>query len=199
MTTKIIGIGDAGCEFVFWMHRLNRKQSYETIAFNTYPQYQPSMSVADSFYLLGDGGGTGGNPMVGRQIGEANKDLFFNLLNGADRLILTAGMGGGLGTGASHVIAYVAREMRIPCVAVVSMPFDFEGTQRQQLAQLGVKSIEKFTEQVIALDATFIAQQAEASHQSRFVNLSIAMSDYYATLKQAVIQQIRLHLNANSL
>jgi cell division protein FtsZ len=94
--------------------------------------------------------GAGANPEVGRQAALEDRDRIVDLLRGADMLFLTAGMGGGTGTGAAPVVAAIAREMGILTVAVVTKPFDFEG-KRQKVAALGIEALKEHVDSLIII------------------------------------------------
>lgn len=188
---KIIGLGDAGCTFVNGVARWNNyPHPLRTIALNTHPQWDEHLRVDIAYVFENSGLGANGNPMLGRQIAEDNKDLLFDLLSGTDTVIITAGMGGGTGTGASHVVAYVARELHIPCIAVVTMPLDFEGSQRKQIADLGVQAIRKFADDVIVISADAIALNAQKNISPLVKGISLPIATYYETAAYLVLGKI---------
>jgi cell division protein FtsZ len=150
---KVVGIGGGGGNAVNYMHNKN-VEGVEFICANTDAQALHRLDV-DSVIQLGaeltKGLGAGTNPEVGREAAEENKDLIRDVLEGANMLFLTAGMGGGTGTGAIAVIAEIAKELNILTVAVVTKPFDFEGKKKQQVADLGVADLEKFVDSLIII------------------------------------------------
>ena len=100
---------------------------------------------------LTKGLGAGADPSVGKLSAEENKDRIQQILKGTDLLFITAGMGGGTGTGASPVIAKLAREMKILTVAVVTLPFSFEGKKKMDYALAGVEELRKYVDSIIVI------------------------------------------------
>ena len=95
--------------------------------------------------------GAGANPEVGREAAESEEDAIRSLLESADMVFITAGMGGGTGTGAAPVIARIAKEMEVPTVAVVTTPFKFEGGKRVKAAKAGIEQLTNFVDSIITI------------------------------------------------
>ena len=114
-----------------------------------------SRATSETVIQLGEeitkGLGAGANPEVGRQAAEENRDRIQEVFEGADMVFITAGMGGGTGTGAAPVFAEVAKEMGILTVAVVTRPFAFEGKKRMQLADEGLKRLSEYVDSLITI------------------------------------------------
>ena len=150
---KVIGVGGGGGNAVNHMVNSNIEE-VEFICANTDAQALRKLNV-DTVIQLGveltKGLGAGTNPDIGRQAAEENKDRIKEVLDGADMVFLTAGMGGGTGTGAIPVIASIAREMGILTVAVVTKPFLFEGKKKQNVAERGIIELEKFVDSLIII------------------------------------------------
>ncbi len=144
---KVMGVGGGGCNSVNYLY----KQGIKDVTFlvcNTDRQALGRSSVPAKLQL-GPGLGAGGKPEVAQGFAEQNKDRIHEALNdGTKMLFLTAGMGGGTGTGASSIVASVAKEMGILTVGIVTIPFEFEGTKKIQKAMIGVMQL---AEQVDAL------------------------------------------------
>ena len=140
---KVIGVGGGGSNAVHRMIQSGIK-GVEFIAMNTDVQVL-DLSPASKKVQLGAnltrGLGAGGNPEVGKSAAEESKNEIRKVLEGADMVFITAGMGGGTGTGAAPVIADLARELGALTVAVVTRPFMFEGPRRARLAEQGVTSL----------------------------------------------------------
>jgi cell division protein FtsZ len=140
---KVIGVGGGGSNAVHRMIQSGIK-GVEFIAMNTDVQVL-DLSTATKKVQLGAnltrGLGAGGNPEVGKNAAEESKTDIRKVLEGADMVFITAGMGGGTGTGAAPVIADLAREIGALTVAVVTRPFMFEGPRRARLAEQGVTSL----------------------------------------------------------
>jgi len=150
---KIIGVGGGGSNAVNSMIASNL-QGVEFIAVNTDAQALES-SLAHQRLQIGNsltkGLGAGANPEIGRQAALDDKDLIEDALKGADMVFVTAGMGGGTGTGASSVVAEIARELGILTAAVVTRPFMFEGNKRSRNAEQGIKELKKHVDAIIII------------------------------------------------
>ncbi|HVL39988.1 MAG TPA: cell division protein FtsZ [Fimbriimonadaceae bacterium] len=140
---KVIGVGGGGSNAVNRMIQ-SGIQGVEFVAMNTDVQVL-DLSEAERKVQLGAnltrGLGAGGNPEIGKSAAEESKNEVRKVLEGADMVFITAGMGGGTGTGAAPVIADLAREIGALAVAVVTRPFSFEGPRRARLAEQGVTSL----------------------------------------------------------
>jgi len=150
---KVVGIGGGGVNAVNRMIDAGLK-GVEFIAVNTDAQAL-LMSDADVKLDIGRqltrGLGAGSDPEVGRQAAEEHRDEIEEVLKGADMVFITAGMGGGTGTGAAPVVADLARELGALTVAVVTRPFSFEGPKRSKLAENGVTSLLGRTDTIITI------------------------------------------------
>ena len=145
---KVIGVGGAGGNAVEHMIR-EGVQGVEFICANTDAQALSQMSAGVKLQL-GPGLGAGGKPDVGREHANASREQIAEALRGAHMVFITAGMGGGTGTGAAPIVAEVARELGILTVAVVTKPFDYEG-KRMSLAEAGLKSLEESVDSLIVV------------------------------------------------
>jgi cell division protein FtsZ len=150
---KIIGVGGGGSNAVNRMVSANVR-GVEFITVNTDVQAL-KRSVASIRIQIGEqisrGLGVGGNPAIGRQAAEESKERIKEILIGADMIFITAGMGGGTGTGAAPIIAEIARSLGILTVGVVTKPFDFEHRIRQAQAEEGIKNLKSFTDTLIVI------------------------------------------------
>lgn len=150
---KVIGVGGGGSNAVNRMIE-NGVQGVEFITVNTDAQ---ALHLAKSEHRLqiGDkltrGLGAGANPEVGKKAAEESRDLIANTLKGADMVFVTAGMGGGTGTGAAPVIAEIARECGALTVGVVTRPFTFEGRKRSSHAELGIEGLKEKVDTLIVI------------------------------------------------
>jgi len=150
---KVIGVGGGGGNAVNHMVS-SHIEGVEFVCANTDAQALNRLDVESVIQLgaeLTRGLGAGTNPEVGREAAEENKDLIREVLEGANMLFLTAGMGGGTGTGAIPVIAEVAQELGILTVAVVTKPFNFEGAQKKRVAEAGIAELEKYVDSLIII------------------------------------------------
>ena len=150
---KVIGVGGGGGNAV--QHMLSAEiEGVEFICANTDAQALRSSSVRTVLQLGGDitrGLGAGANPEIGRQAALEDRDRISDLLEGADMVFITAGMGGGTGTGAAPVIAQIAREKGILTVAVVTRPFAFEGKRRMDCATHGIRELSQYVDSLITI------------------------------------------------
>jgi cell division protein FtsZ len=150
---KVIGVGGGGNNAVNRMIEDN-VQSVEFIAVNTDHQALVG-SKAGNKIQLGDkltrGLGAGGNPEIGMKAAQENKDEIAQIVSGADMVFVTAGMGGGTGTGAAPVIASIAREQGILTVGVVTKPFNFEGKVRMRNATNGIEELKKSVDTLVVI------------------------------------------------
>lgn len=150
---KVIGVGGGGSNAVNRMIE-NGVQGVEFITVNTDAQ---ALHLAKSEHKLqiGDkltrGLGAGANPEVGKKAAEESRELIANTLKGADMVFVTAGMGGGTGTGAAPVIAEIARECGALTVGVVTRPFTFEGRKRSTQAELGIEGLKEKVDTLIVI------------------------------------------------
>jgi len=149
---KVIGVGGCGSNAVDHMIH-NEMQGVEFICMNTDAQALKS-NKAETLLQLGPsitkGLGAGANPEIGREAALEDRDRIAELIQGSDMLFITAGMGGGTGTGAAPVVAQVAKEMGILTVAVVSKPFSFEG-KRLKAAQAGMEALSQHVDSLIVI------------------------------------------------
>jgi len=150
---KVIGVGGGGGNAVQHMVDANI-DGVEFICANTDSQALKGMSARTTLQIGADitkGLGAGANPDVGRQAAQEDRDRIAEVIEGSDMLFITAGMGGGTGTGAAPVVASVAREMGILTVAVVTKPFTFEGSRRLHVAHNGIKELSQYVDSLITI------------------------------------------------
>ena len=152
---RVIGVGGGGGNAVEHMLASN-VEGVEFFCVNTDYQALKSNSVrnVDAVQLgtnVTKGLGAGANPEIGRQAALEDRERLVDLLQGADMVFITAGMGGGTGTGASPVIAQIAREMGILTVAVVTKPFPFELKRRMTIAQEGIAELSEHVDSLITI------------------------------------------------
>ena len=148
---KVIGVGGGGCNAVNRMVEAGLK-GVEFIAVNTDRQAL-NRCLSETKIQIGEkltrGLGAGANPEIGQKAAEETLDEITSLLEGADMVFLTAGMGGGTGTGAAPIIAKAAKDMGILTVGVVTKPFTFEGAKRRRQAELGISFLKKYVDSLV--------------------------------------------------
>ena len=150
---KVIGVGGGGQNAVNRMIA-EAMQGIEFIAVNT-DQQALMLSQAPVRIRLGDkvtrGLGAGGNPNQGEKAAEESSDEIYSVIKGAEMVFITAGMGGGTGTGAAPVIARIAKEQGALTIGVVTRPFSFEGTPRQRAAEAGIERLKEHVDTLIVI------------------------------------------------
>jgi cell division protein FtsZ len=160
---KVVGCGGAGCNAVSRMIQVGLK-GVEFIAINTDAQ---ALFLCEADHRIHIGGnvtkglGAGANPEIGRKAVEENRSEVLAALEGADMVFITTGMGGGTGTGASPIVAELAREVGALSVAVVTKPFTFEGRARQIVAERGVQELSEKVDTLIVIPNDRLLQQVD--------------------------------------
>ena len=150
---KVIGVGGGGGNAVH--HMINSEvDGVEFICANTDAQALNNLKAKTILQLgsnITKGLGAGANPEIGRQAAIEDRDEIADVLSGADMVFITAGMGGGTGTGATPIVAEVAKEMGILTVAVVTRPFPFEGKKRSSIAEKGIAELSEHVDSLITI------------------------------------------------
>ena len=147
---KVVGVGGAGGNAVDHMIR-NTVQGVEFIAMNTDAQALAYGQAKNQIQLGASGLGAGAKPEAGRAAALEAREHIEEALQGAHMVFITAGMGGGTGTGAAPLVAEVAKQMGILTVAVVTKPFSFEGMKRMQTAESGIDELAQNVDSVIVI------------------------------------------------
>lgn len=150
---KVVGVGGGGNNAVNRMVAAN-VSSAEFVAINTDKQAL-LMSKATHRIQIGEkltrGLGAGSDPEIGQKAAEESKAVITEMLKGCDLVFITAGMGGGTGTGAAPVVAQIAKELDILTIAVVTKPFEFEGRKRMENAEKGIANLKKFIDTLVII------------------------------------------------
>lgn len=150
---KVIGVGGGGGNAVHHMIK-NQVSGVEFICANTDAQALNNLKAKTVLQMgsnITKGLGAGANPEIGRQAALEDRDEIAEILSGADMVFITAGMGGGTGTGGAPVVAEVAREMGILTVAVITRPFPFEGKKRALVAEEGIRLLSQHVDSLITI------------------------------------------------
>jgi cell division protein FtsZ len=180
---KVVGVGGGGGNAVNAMVRSNI-QGVEFILANTDMQTLDASPCPHKIRIgteLTRGLGAGSNPEVGKMAAEESREYLSDVLEGSDMVFLTAGMGGGTGTGATPVIAEIAREVGALTVGVVTKPFMFEGSRRQKQAEEGIEELKEAVDTLIV-----IPNQKLLSFIGKQTSLGTAFSQVDDVLRQAV-------------
>ncbi|HAF69867.1 MAG: Cell division protein FtsZ [Acetothermia bacterium 64_32] len=149
----VVGVGGGGGNAVDRMMRAGL-QGVELVAVNTDAQVLAIVKAHQHLQIgrkLTGGLGAGGDPEIGRLAAEESREEIADLLSGLDMVFVTAGMGGGTGTGAAPVIAEVAKELGILTVAIVTRPFSFEGLARAQRAEVGIQNLAQNVDAIVTI------------------------------------------------
>ncbi|MBS0388206.1 MAG: cell division protein FtsZ [Proteobacteria bacterium] len=150
---KVIGVGGGGGNAVSHMVA-SGIEGVDFICVNTDAQALKASKVKTALQIgsnITKGLGAGADPEIGRQAAVEDRDRIIELINGCDMLFITAGMGGGTGTGAAPVVAQIARELGILTVAVVTRPFNMEGNKRSLVADHGISELTKNVDSLITI------------------------------------------------
>lgn len=162
-TIRVIGVGGGGCNAVNRMIEQG-VQGIEFIAINTDYQALDRCSANNRIQIgekITHGLGAGADPSVGEKAADENRDEIASAIRGTDLLFITAGMGGGTGSGAAPVVAEIADDLGILTVAVVTKPFRFEGAQRMQNAEAAIRGIERYVDSLIVVPNDKLLEMAD--------------------------------------
>lgn len=160
---KVIGVGGGGCNAVNRMMEADL-QGVSFIAVNTDKQALSRCNAEIKIQIgekLTRGLGAGGNPEIGQKSAEETIDEISQLLDGTDMVFITAGMGGGTGTGAAPIIAKAAKDLGLLTVGVVTKPFTFEGKKRKDQADLGIEFLKKYVDSLVVVPNDKLLQTCE--------------------------------------
>ena len=196
VSIKVVGVGGGGNNVVNRMVRSGAK-GVDFIAVNTDKQALNASSANYKLQIgekLTGGKGAGSNPEIGRKAAEESRNQISKALEETDMVFVTAGMGGGTGTGAAPVVAEIARELGVLTVGVVTKPFGFEGRKRAQQAEAGISELRDKVDSLVIIPnarlkfATDVLRQAVQSisdliRDTGFINLDFA--DVTAIMKDA--------------
>jgi cell division protein FtsZ len=173
---KVIGVGGAGCNVINRMIAAGVR-SAELVPVNTDNQvllYSPAPFKIRIGDMLTKGLSTGGDPALGRRAAEESYEELRDALQGADMIFITAGMGGGTGTGAAPVVARIARELGALTVGVITMPFSIEGTRRRRIADEGAAALREQVDTLITVPNDRLLAFAD---QKMTITMAFALAD----------------------
>ncbi len=163
VSIKVIGVGGGGGNAVNRMCQ-SGMTGVEFIAVNTDIQVLNNSAAAYKLHIgdkLTKGRGAGGNPEIGKKAAEESKDDIAAVLKGTEMLFVTAGMGGGTGTGAAPIVSKIAQDMGILTIGVVTKPFEFEGKQRMVQAEEGINSLKGSVDALLVIPNERLSQVYE--------------------------------------
>ncbi len=184
---KVVGIGGAGGNAVNHMID-NGVQGVEFIAINTDKQALKRSLASKTIQLGGQGLGAGARPDAGREAADAERERIREALEGANMVFLTAGMGKGTGTGASPVVAEVAKELGILTVGVVTKPFEFEGKKKMQIADSGIENLVELVDSLIVVlnQNLFQVMDEDASLEEAFKRADDVLNNAVAGIAEII-------------
>ncbi|MDR0915168.1 MAG: cell division protein FtsZ [Endomicrobium sp.] len=181
---KILGVGGGGCNAVNRMIAVN-VANVEFVAINTDTQALLRSASPDVLQIgekITKGLGVGGNPEVGKRAAEESAEEIRERLIGADMVFITAGMGGGTGTGAAPVVAKLAREEGILTIGVVTKPFEHEGKVRMEQAEEGIRNLKEYTDALIVIPNERVFN---------VINEKIVLDTFYQIIDDVLRQSIQ--------
>jgi cell division protein FtsZ len=181
---KILGIGGGGCNAINRMIAAN-VGNVEFVAINTDAQVLLKSSAPDVLQIgekITKGLGVGGNPEVGRQAAKESEEEIKGRLVGADMVFVTAGMGGGTGTGVAPIVAKFAKEEGILTIGVVTKPFEHEGNVRMAQAEEGIKNLKEYTDALIVIPNEKVFN---------VINERVALDAFYQIIDDVLRQSIQ--------
>lgn len=186
----VVGIGGCGCNTVNMLYENNLSDSVNLIAINTDLAALNSLQVENKILIgedLTQGYGAGSNPDIGLQAAQESEELLINAITGSDIVIITAGFGGGTGTGASPLVARIARELTINCLAIVTLPFESEGQRRKEIALQGIDEIKTPVHAYITLSNDLLLKGLGQS-----VGLFTAFNQSNEVLKNLLVSLVQM-------
>lgn len=194
---KVIGVGGGGSNAVDYMY-LQDIKGVDFVICNTDAQALDNSSIPNKIQLganLTEGMGAGANPEIGAQSAEESYTELKALLNTNTKMVfITAGMGGGTGTGAAPIIAKIAKELGLLTVGIVTMPFEFEGKQRNQQAQKGISALREYVDSLIVINNNNLRDvYGNLGYKSGFAKADEVLS----TASRAIAEVITHHYKQN--
>jgi len=180
---KVVGVGGGGCNAISRMMRC-RVEGVDLIAVNTDIQELKKTKAHQKIWIgkeITKGLGTGMNFYLGRKAAERSKEKFVEILKDSDIVFITAGLGGGTGTGASPLLADIAKKIGALTVAVVTLPFSFEGKERMRVAKIGLRQLKERVDTLLVVSNDKILRQVDQN-----TTLKTAFWNCDEILRQAV-------------
>lgn len=186
----VVGIGGCGCNTINMLYENGLSEHVNLIAVNTDLAALNNLLVENKILIgenLTKGYGAGSNPEIGLKAAEESTELLTNALKKSDIVIITAGLGGGTGTGASPFVARIARELDINCLAIVTLPFESEGKMRMDFALQGIKDIQAPVHAYITLSNDLLLQGLGKS-----IGLFAAFNQSNEVLKNLLVSLVQM-------
>lgn len=198
---KVIGVGGGGSNAVDYMY-LQDIKGVDFVICNTDAQALENSSIPNRIQLganLTEGMGAGANPEVGAQSAEESySDLKTLLTTNTKMVFITAGMGGGTGTGAAPIIAKIAKELGILTVGIVTMPFDFEGKSRNQQAQKGIAALREYVDSLIVINNNKLREvYGNLGYKSGFAKADEVLSTAARGIAEVITHHYKQNIDLN--
>ncbi len=202
LSVLVLGVGGAGCNSI---NRLSHLGIYgaETIAVNTDREHLKNIH-SDTRMLIGRelnrGLGAGGDPRVGERCAKSAASGFKNLFKETDLVFITAGLGGGTGTGAAPMICEIANRCKCMVISIVTMPFSCEGGMKRKMASIGLRKIEKYSNSTIVLENdTLLKVVPDLPIDQGFGVMDSLISDLIKSVTETVTLPSLINLDFNDL
>lgn len=197
---KVVGVGGGGCNAIQHMLATNQVPGVQFICANTDAQALGALSGATVLQLgsnITRGLGAGANPDVGRQAALEDRQKLVEALSGADMVFVTAGMGGGTGTGAAPIVAEVAKELGILTVGVVTKPFRFEGRRRMKIADAGITALRQHVDSLISIpnEKLLSTMSADVSLLDAFAEADNVLLNAVQGVSDLIVRQGRINVD----
>ena len=186
----VVGVGGCGCNTINMLHENGLSEQVNLIAVNTDLAALNTLQVEQKILIgenLTKGYGAGSNPEVGLKAAQESEELLINAIKNSDIVIVTAGFGGGTGTGASPLVCRIARELNINCLALVTLPFESEGKTRMDFALQGIEEIKEPVHAYITLSNDLLLKGLGKS-----VGLFSAFNQSNDVLKNLLISLVQM-------
>jgi len=186
----VVGVGGCGCNTINMLHENGLSEQVNLIAVNTDLAALNTLQVEQKILIgenLTKGYGAGSNPEVGLKAAQESEELLINAIKNSDIVIVTAGFGGGTGTGASPLVCRIARELNINCLALVTLPFESEGKTRMDFALQGIEKIKEPVHAYITLSNDLLLKGLGKS-----VGLFSAFNQSNDVLKNLLISLVQM-------
>ena len=198
---RVVGVGGSGGNAINYMLSHNI-QGVEVVAINSDSAALKYCNAPTKILLGNDGKGAGDKPDVGRLLAEESREKITDALSGSDMVIITTGMGGGTGTGASPVIAEIAQKLGILTLGIVTKPFSYEGKRCLQAANEGIATIEKYVDSLVVVLNDNLSKLEGADKWTLIQGLSKADEILYnaaSGISQVITQTGRINLDFNDI
>lgn len=197
---KVVGVGGGGCNAIQHMLVTNQVPGVQFICANTDAQALGAITGATVLQLgnnITRGLGAGADPDVGRQAALEDRQKLVEALSGADMVFVTAGMGGGTGTGAAPIVAEISKELGILTVGVVTKPFRFEGRRRMKIADAGIAALRQHVDSLISIpnEKLLSTMAKDVSLLNAFTEVDNVLLNAVQGVSDLIVRQGRINVD----